>query len=411
MLQEWIWLTTRKGLRPRGIMKILAHFSTLEEAFYAHKADYKLAGLSEQETEALEDKDLGAARRILDECAQKDIHIVTIQDAAYSNRLRSIADPPAVLYYKGTLPPLDAEPLVAVIGSRKSSLYGLSMAKRLGYQIAACGGIVVSGLAAGGDGMAMTGAITTGQPVIGVLGNGVDVIYPRSNTHLYEDVLVRGCILSEYPPGTRPTRYTFPARNRIISGLSLGVVVVEAPAKSGTLITANFALEQGRDLFAVPGTANSRYCAGSNRLLKEGAIFAESGWDVMREYEMQFPGTVREVRGGSAITLSPLELSENLQPVRAPRPKLACAAPARGADKKSVDIPARSDYIDIQELPGLSADEREILEALRAGPMPVDDLIAACSGGAGRVLASLTLLEIKKYAVRLDGSRYELARK
>jgi len=411
MMQDWIWLTTRRGLRPRGVMKVLAHFSSPEEAFYAHKDEYRLAGLSEQEAESLEDKDLGGARRILEECAEKDIRIVTIQDAAYSNRLRSIADPPAVLYYRGILPALDEEPLVAVIGSRKSSLYGLAMAKRIGYQIAACGGIVVSGLAAGGDGMAMTGAVTTGRPVIGVLGSGVDVIYPRSNAHLYEDVLNRGCILSEYPPGTRPTRYTFPARNRIISGLSLGVVVVEAPAKSGTLITANFALEQGRDLFAVPGTANSRCCAGSNRLLKEGAILAETGWDVMSEYEALFPGRVREVRSGRAITLSTAELSENLQPVRPPRAKLACAAPPYGGDKKSVDIPARPGYIDIQDLPGLSEGEREILEALQAGPMCVDDLIAACSGGAGSVLSSLTLLEIKKYAVRLDGSRYELARK
>ncbi len=381
------------------------------EAFYAQKDDYLFAGLNEREAEALSDKDLDGAGRILETCAEKDIHIVTIQDAAYSNRLRNIPDPPAVLYYRGALPHLDEEPLVAVIGSRKSSLCGLVMAKRLGYQIAACGGIVVSGLAAGGDGMAMTGAVTTGQPVIGVLGSGVDVIYPPSNTHLYEDVLVRGCILSEYPPGTRPTRRSFPARNRIISGLSLGVVVVEAPAKSGTLITANFALDQGRDLFAVPGMASSSCCAGSNNLLKEGAIVAETGWDVMREYKNLFPGRIREVRSGEALTLSPVEQSGYLQPPRHRRRKLASAVPTRGGDKKSVDIPARPDYIDIQDLPALSAGEREVLEALRAGPMLVDDLIAACSGDSGHVLSSLTLVEIKKYAVRLDGNRYELARK
>lgn len=304
----WLWLTTRKGIGNRGILRILSYFETPEDVYRASEAEYRLAGLNPTEIAALEDKSLDEPRKILRQCYDRNIHILTLQDAAYSNRLRNIPDPPAVLYYSGVLPALDDEPLVAVIGSRKSSAYGLSCAKRLGYQIATCGGLVVSGLAMGGDAMAMIGAVSAGKPVLGVLGCGVDVVYPKCNRHLYDDVLRHGCLISEYPPGTPPKPGHFPARNRIISGLSLGVVVVEAPQKSGTLITAEFALEQGRDLFVVPGNIGLACCAGSNRLLKEGAALVENGWDVMREYAAQYPDRVVEHRYGVKLTASAAEL-------------------------------------------------------------------------------------------------------
>lgn len=405
MVQYWLWLATRRGIGPKNVKKLLDCFGTPQAVYRADGEEYRLAGLSDKERKVLEDKDLDGCRRIQDDCAERDIHILTMQDAAYPERLRAIADPPAVLYYRGVLPAVDDEPLIAVIGCRKSTLYGLSTAKRLSYQIAACGGIVVSGMAVGGDGMAMSGALSTGRPVIGVLGSGVDIIYPLANRRIYEDTVERGCIISEYPPGTEPTRYTFPARNRIISGLSLGVVVVEAPEKSGTLITADFALEQGRDVFAVPGNANVKACAGSNRLLKEGATLVESGWDVMREYEAQFPGKIRMVKAGQAITLSPGELRRGLQPVKkSDNGKPVC-------DKKAVDNRGGADYIDVQDLPGLTEQERKLLTALEAGPLSVDDLIAACGLGPGPALSSLTMLEIRKYVSRFPGNRYELARK
>lgn len=411
MLQYWLWLSTRKGLGPKSIQKVLSYFSAPQAAFQADREEYRLAKLTEKECAALADKDLEGPRRIMEDCGERDIHILTMQDAAYPERLRNIADPPAVLYYRGKLPAVDYEPLVAVIGSRNSSVFGLSMAKRMGYQIASCGGIVVSGMAKGGDGMAMTGALSAGRPVIGVLGCGADVVYPSCNRRVYEDTVLRGCIVSEYPPGTEPTRYSFPARNRIISGLSLGVVVVEAPERSGTLITANFALEQGRDVFAVPGNANVKTCAGSNRLLKEGAALIESGWDVMSEYKEQFPDRIRMVRAGQSITLSPNEMRRNLQPVKERPPEKKSVKEKPASDKKAVDNPEQPDYIVVQDLPGLSEDERKILTVLQDGPRLLDDLIDASGVGPGPALASLTMLEIKKYVVRLLSNRYELARK
>ena len=181
--------------------------------------------------------------------------------------------------------------------------------------------------------------------------------------------------------------------------------------KSGTLITADFALEQGRDVFAVPGSANVRSCAGSNKLLKEGAALVESGWDVMSEYQGMFPDRIRRIRAGQAITLSPDEMRRSLPPAERSAPVKKSVREKPVFDKKAVDIPEQPDYIVVQDLPGLSEEERKILTVLQDGPRLLDDLIDASGVGPGPALASLTMLEIKKYVVRLLSNRYELARK
>ncbi|MEI3089308.1 MAG: DNA-processing protein DprA [Oscillospiraceae bacterium] len=184
-----------------------------------------------ENAEPLEDKDLTEPRRILSECHRKSIHILTWQDAAYPARLRSIDDPPLLLYYQGTLPDIDAEPVIAMVGTRHASLYGLQQGKMLGYQMGRLGAIVASGGADGVDTVCLTGALTAGGPVIAVLGCGVDVAYPAKNRGLFEDIRYHGCLISEFPPGTPPYPDNFPVRNRILSGISVGVVVVEAPRK------------------------------------------------------------------------------------------------------------------------------------------------------------------------------------
>lgn len=212
---------------------LLRAFPNIEALFYAGREDYALVeGADSRHLEALCDKSLGEANGILGDCAAKGIHVLTYQDAAYPNRLKHIPDPPLTLYYQGTLPDFDAEPAVAVVGTRRASAYGCLTARRMGYQIAKCGGLVVSGMAGGVDTLAMKGALLAEQPVVGVLGNGLDVVYPRSNRDLYRDVAWRGCLLSEFPPGTPPIGRNFPRRNRIISGLTCGVVVVEAPPEA-----------------------------------------------------------------------------------------------------------------------------------------------------------------------------------
>ena len=393
MLKYWIWLTSRNGLSSRSILALLRRFPSPEEIYFAEERDYReVEGLREADIPRLMNKDLTDCDRILKECDEKSIQILTMQDAAYPRRLKNIADPPAVLYYKGRLPLFDAEPVITVVGSRSASAYGLLMAKRLGYQIARCGGIVVSGGARGIDSMALRGALPTDRPTVVVLGCGVDVVYPRENAGLFEDVTRNGCLISEYPPGTPPEGYHFPLRNRIMTGLGLGVLVVEAAEKSGTLISAQLALDQGRDVFAVPGNVGLPSCAGSNRLIKEGAFLAENGWDVMREYAALFPERIVNVHGTVSMTLNAAERQEQAFPAAEPVLEMR-----------------RADARDWREPAGLTEEERRVTALLRDGAMHIDDLIEELQLPAPRAMALMTLLEMKHIVCRLPGSRYELA--
>jgi DNA processing protein len=418
MLVHWIWLATRSGINDRVKAAILAHFGDPEDVFYADSVAYKqIEGLTEEGAQALEDKALAEAQGILARCADEDIHILTYRDAAYPGRLKNIADPPLVLYYKGRLPDFDGQPLIAVVGTRKASGYGLTAAKRMGYQIAQCGGVVVSGMAFGIDGMAMSGAMSAGGTVIGVLGSGADVVYPASNRSLFVDTVKRGCLLTEFPPGTPPHRWNFPKRNRLISGLSCGVLVVEAPEISGALITARQAADQGRDVFVVPGNIDVPTCQGSNALLRDGAIMVTSGWDVMSEYQLLFPDKVRKfnekltqkaypdevIRAAAQAEKVPLKVAQMPQLpadlVEQPMPD----------EKKVIDNGAKPPYSDVEKkLPALSDEERQIVEQLKQGQRLRDDVIAETGLPAGRVAAAMTMLEVKGVIRRLPGNMLEL---
>ena len=254
--------------------------------------------------EGVLDKDLSAAEQILVDCDDKDIHIVCYHMDEYPDRLRSLPDAPPVLYYRGSLPNFDDEAAIAVVGTRKCSAYGLLHAKQFSRLIAASGGMIVSGGARGIDTMALRGALDSMMPVACVLGCGVDVVYPPENRFLFRDIVAHGCLLSEYPPGTRPDRGNFPARNRIISGLSVGVLVIEAPEQSGALITAQHALEQGRDVFAIPGNIGVKNNEGTNRLLREGAQMVTDGWELLSNYTYLFPGKLADARRRSRSSAS-----------------------------------------------------------------------------------------------------------
>ena len=289
MTVYWIWLAELKGISLRNKRQLLEVYRDPEELFVAAPES-----LPSEIAKALEDKDLSAARAIMKTCTRQNISILTYGDEDYPEMLRTLEDPPLVLYYQGRLPDWQAQPLIGIVGTRKASPYGLHTARLLSAQIAVCGGMVVSGAAAGVDAASMEGALEMGKPVLGILGGGVDVVYPAKNRELYRKTRENGCLISEYPPGSRPFGGNFLQRNRIISGISDGVLVVEAPARSGALSTANHAFSQGRDLFAVPGNLGVESCQGSNALLQEGAYAALSGWDVVKHYETIYPDAVKQ---------------------------------------------------------------------------------------------------------------------
>lgn len=415
MLVHWIWLAHRPKLSDRSKRMLLEHFRDPEEIYYADVATLgQCVELNAEGTESLKDKDLASCQEILEQCSRLNLHILTMQDAAYPGKLKNISDPPLVLYYKGQLPQFDENPVIGVVGTRKASAYGLTAAKRMGYQIAKCGGIVVSGMAYGIDGMAMSGALTAGKETVGVLGCGADIVYPVSNRNLFRDVERYGCIISEFAPGTPPAKWNFPKRNRIISGMSNGVLVVEAPEKSGALITANLALEQGRDVFVVPGNIDQPGFVGSNRLLRDGGTVVSSGWDILSEYEALYPGKIREDGDPCHITVDLQEAEKVAAQQEKPQPKVAQKPklPGNKRDvqkdfkKKAIDKSSSGSYSDVNDLLSrLSGDERIVAAALKNGERLVDDVIAETGLSTGRILAVLTMLELKGVIRRLPGKR------
>ncbi|WP_279067849.1 DNA-processing protein DprA [Intestinimonas butyriciproducens] len=394
-LKYWLWLTTRKGLRPEHAVRLLEHFGTPEGAYFADPGEYDLlSDLPLPVRTALQEKHLAEAEGILADCERLGLRILTLGDADYPDRLKNIYDPPAVLYVKGRLPAFDEEIAVAVVGSRRPSEYGKRMAGRLGLELAREGALVVSGIAQGLDTEAVRGALKGGGPVVSVLGCGIDVAYPRENRFLYEDVAATGALLSEYPPGTPPEGWHFPVRNRIISGVSLGVVAVECGVRSGTMTTVRQALDQDRDVFAVPGNADAPMSEGPNRLIQQGARLVTCARDVLREYEDRFPGKVRR-----PVPLSGEEAAARLEP-RAEEPEEKHTEDA----EKAVDKSPERAYIDRS---ALTDDQIELLAALEEKKLLADDLIELTQIPARRVLSALTMLQVQGHVAERPGRRFE----
>lgn len=233
---------------------------------------------------------------LLERLRGDNITICDIEDPEYPDMLSAIFDPPYLLYYRGDITILQ-ELCLAVVGSRRATTYGRVQARRFGRELAEQGIVVTSGMARGIDTEAHLGALDAGGKTAAVLGCGIDIIYPPENIKLFNQITERGVVISEFPPGTRPEPGNFPARNRTISGLSHGVLVVEAKQRSGALITADFALEQGRDVFALPGPINSPNSVGTNNLIKQGACLVGSTKDILNEYGLDNSGEPVTIQG------------------------------------------------------------------------------------------------------------------
>ncbi len=302
------------------------------------------------------------AEEELARAAKTGVTLVTWADEGYPECLKRIADPPLVLYVAGEVAALET-PSVAIIGTRRPTVYGRETARRFGYQLAAAGYTVVSGLALGVDTEAHTGALQASGRTVAVLGGALDCLYPSENKGLARDIVGKGgAVVSEYPFGRQPDAQTFPMRNRIVSGLSKGVLVIEAPLKSGTMITVNQALEQGRSVMAVPGRIDSPASQGCHALLRNGARLVTRVEDVEEEVQDLFAGQRRPQAQAAP---------------RAAEPKRPAAA--------------------------LSPEERALLSRIEDGGSPVDELVRGSGLDAGRVSALLVGLQIKRLVRLLPG--------
>ena len=392
-LKYWVWLTTVQGLSDDTRLRLLETFSSPEDIYYADTEELALVqGIRKEELSALETRSLDGAERILEQCGRKGIFVLTYADALYPQRLKNIYHPPLMLYGKGKMPLFDEEVAVAVVGTRECTPYGINCARELGYELTQQGGMIISGMAKGIDAAAMEGALRFGGFTCGVLGGGVDVVYPRENRRLYEDVAATGVLLSEYPPGTEPRGYHFPHRNRIMSGLSVAAVVIEAPEKSGALITAAAALEQGREVFAVPGAITSPTSAGCHKLIREGAGLATCAWDILSEYESRYPHKIRP----KVKPMSPMPEASGAPKGETNTGKVK----GKAVEEETPSLPTVSE----EKWQALDEDQRAVLQALRVDTSRLsDDIALDVDIPVRRVLAALTMLEIEGFAVATGG--------
>lgn len=396
-IKYWLWLRNLSGLGNMACHRVLEHFGTPERAYYADAGEYDLVkDLTAFQKKALRNKNMDAAEKILEDCARLGIRTVALMDADYPARLRSIQDAPCLLYVKGAWPDFDSEAAVAVIGTRHATPYGIAVGERLGCELSQGGAYIVSGMAAGGDAAGHRGALRAGKMTAAVLGGGVDVIYPRENERLYHDIEAGGVLISEYPPGTRPIGDHFLQRNRIISGLCVAVIVVEAGVRSGTLNTVRHANEQGRDIYAVPGPVDAPLSQGCNRLIQAGAGLVVNSSDVLWELRLRFPERIE-------TKLAPLD--------HPPMPERVWSRTEEAEGAAEKDAPAADEaeweHISLRTARDRFTDDQlQILQLLTDRPAHTDDIAEEAQLPVRRVLSALTFLEIEGVVSKESGDRY-----
>ena len=421
-LVYWVWLSLRCGAGSELGSYLLKHFETPKDVYEATKEELlAIKGINESIAEALMDRSLVYPQKIVEYCERVNVGILTLESANYPNRLRDIYAKPIVLYYKGKLPDIDNNVLIACVGMRKCSESGKQNAYKLGKELANAGAIVVSGMASGIDTAVQSGVIAAGGHTIAVLGCGIDQVYPPQNGKLMNQIAKTGTLMTEYAPGTAPMGKNFPIRNRIISGLSQGTVVVEANYRSGSLITADYAVRQGRDIFAFPGSPESDCAKGTNALIRKGAKLVVCAEDILEEYELLYPDRIfmenismRKHRVEREA--SETETTETIAPPKAPRKKekpVSVKQDAPRTEAKKAPEPVSSPEQTRNTDDCTDATGREILSVVH-GEMSVDEIASALSVkmgkslGIGELLGTLTLLELDGFLTALPGGKYRL---
>ena len=289
----WIWLSLACSPSGSTFGKLIKEFDDAKDIYDAEPRKISsIIGFRNSDRKSLEDKSLERAEQVYSFCKKHKVGLLRYCDEGYPELLRQIDTPPVLLYYRGILPDFDKCFTVSAVGTRSLSDYGRKNAFRISYDLASAGATIVSGMAIGIDGVAMAGALSAGGATVAVIGSGIDVCYPPQHLKLAREIVKRGCVITEFAPGTQPSRYNFPKRNRIISGLSRATVVFEGAEKSGALITARYAIDQGRTVYALPGNVGSKTSQLSNLLIKNGAKICTSAEDVLNDYVDSYRGVI-----------------------------------------------------------------------------------------------------------------------
>ncbi|MCD7882016.1 MAG: DNA-protecting protein DprA [Clostridiales bacterium] len=412
-VKYWLWLTSL--LPPTAAWQVYCHFGSPEHAYFADPGEYEqIDALSPEQRRLLSDKSTDQTERLLERCDRGDIRILTFNDTDYPERLRNIETPPLVLYLRGKLLRLDERAVIAFAGTRRATPYGTGIARDFARDITRGGGIVATGIVAGCDESAATGALRAGGPVLGVLAGGVDVPYydSASSRDLLADMAAVGMLLSESPPGTPHRGSLFHRRNAILCGVSVGLLCVEAGLRSGTLGVASIAAEQGRDIFAVPANLGAPMSAGTNDLLRQGlALPVLSGADILSHYPYYLPR--REEQPDFTrwqVVRVPAQPRAQEKAVSPEPPEAAAPTPPEPiSDEKRVDTAPNSGYIDLSDPSAQWTEtERTLLQALAGGPATMEALIDQTGLPSSQTSATLTLLAVKGVVEECSGGRFRL---
>jgi DNA protecting protein DprA len=410
-----------------GDLLFLALTANAKLIYEADEEAYrKIENLDESVILALMDKNLEESQDIAEYCAINNIGILPYDSPYYPSRLRRIEKAPILLYFKGKLIDIDDNVGIAAVGTRRYSDYGKREAYKICRDIAAGGAIVISGMARGIDSICHRAALDVGAHTIAVLGCGINKVYPPENEDLMNEIITHGTLISEFRPFTDPIGSNFPVRNRIISGLSLGTLVIEADQKSGAMITAKYALKQGRDIFALPGKVDEYNSQGTNELISKGAKMVRCGVDILEEYEFFYPHrisldriprfskfklsslhTQREPQDSHHLSIIEPKQETNLPVSKKEPPKYHANSPsdipipaAKSSSEKATDTFDLSTY-------HLSDFQTEILQLMPIGVAIESDKLARNSGiEISKILSSMTVLEIKKLVSKVPGGKY-----
>ena len=438
---KWMWLSLKLSAASPVFSSLLQKFGDIDRIYSAEADEYINAGIGERYAEMLSEKSTKEARVVISYCRKYNVQTIAYDDENYPKSLRSLKNPPILLYVAGRMPDLNRNLCIAVVGTRKMSEYGMRHAYKISYEMASAGAVIVSGMALGIDGISACGAISAGGKTIAVLGCGIDVVYPKEHATLEKIIMHNGAVITEYPPSTKPVGSQFPVRNRLISGLSQGTLVVDADIGSGAMITAKEAILQGRDIYAVPGNIDGRNTSGTNSLIRDGAQAVLCGRDIIQNYTYIYRDTLDPSRLAKAEKTSDIdlravrdmevsvryysekpqeradlsaEISEMGQKKRAAK---RAEMPKKSAEQTAVTEENKRLTVEVKEEPRVADKSLDIINSLTQNqravfneipldkPITVDGLVKL-GFSMGEIMSSLTILEIKGLISSLPGALY-----
>ncbi len=433
----WIWLSERCGVASREFGRLVAHHDDPYELYRMDDEEIEhLEGIGRGLKERLCDKSLETAYSILKVCQKEKADIISYADQRYPARLRSIEDPPVLLYCLGRFPDMNTRLCIGTVGTRRMSEYGMQTAYGISYELASAGVVIVSGMALGIDSVCACGALEAGGDTVAVLGCGISVVYPREHKKLMQVIAKRGAVISEYPPTESPRGHNFPKRNRIISGLCQGTLVIEGAVGSGALITAAKAISQGRELFALPGKVNESNSEGPNQLIREGANVALSSNDILDHYEFLYRDVIdrkSHARSKKESTASERSLAKygvtwakyrgryessdalsggewNQASVKNENASNVRSEARRANDtvfsERQTHSAAKEADNSQEVLTSLDETSRKVFEYMPLNNAVTPDVIAAQGLDVGEVITALTMLELAGLVSSLPGGTY-----